>query len=97
MHAERCRRPKNPQKAEQPQPARPTEAALRPKERLALIQAKTEGFIGRQKEKDHNWEDYLDVSNSCISLVRVRLTVIVCLPTYPFVLCLSTVQVHSSF
>lgn len=53
-------RPKNQQKMEQAQPARQAEAALRPKDRLSLIHANTESLISRQKEKDHNWEDYLD-------------------------------------
>ena len=39
-----------------------TEAAIRPRERLSLINAAIERDLTRRKERDHGYEDILEVS-----------------------------------
>jgi hypothetical protein len=43
------------------------EAAIRPKERTAMILSQIEREILRQKDRDHQWDDQIDVSR----LVRI--------------------------
>lgn len=43
-------------------PLRVVEVAIRPSERTSLINEAVESALNRQKERDHHWEDQVDVS-----------------------------------
>ena len=45
------------------------EAVIRPKDRLAQIQSEIERDLLRSRERDHHWEDAIDVSISTFRLL----------------------------
>lgn len=47
-----------------PSPPIRTEPSIRPKDRYAAIHAKVENALQKRKEKDHQWEDSIEVSVS---------------------------------
>lgn len=51
----------------------PTEVQMRPREKLLLIQNTIEEYLKRAKERDHHWDDTLDVRVSA-SVWRPNLT-----------------------
>jgi hypothetical protein len=52
-------------------PSACAEIAIRPKERSAKIQTEIERELLRQKDRDHHWEDLVDVSLRCMFLYSV--------------------------
>lgn len=53
----------------------PTEVQMRPREKLLLIQNTIEEYLKRAKERDHHWDDMLDVRvffSVCWSIYLIR-------------------------
>ena len=50
-----------------------TEVAIRPKERSAIILSQIEREMLRQKDRDHQWDDHIDVSYPFLEIIDLLL------------------------